>query len=88
MAANTEPISWRSALAPLPLGATVARSPRQASGGGGEGQRFPLVDPSEAMADAEPTQQSTTPQTTERTSRNTPTTSISIRMPLWVSRLI
>ena len=33
----------------LPLGATVARSPRVASGGGGEGEPFPLVNQSEAL---------------------------------------
>lgn len=42
-------ISRRSGLAPLPPGATVARScrPTGASDGGGRGERFPLVGPSE-----------------------------------------
>jgi hypothetical protein len=49
---SKDSICRRSQLAPLPLGAAAARlsHPTGASGGGAEGERFPLVGQSEAGA--------------------------------------
>ena len=42
-----ERISWRSRLAPLPRSLARSSHPTGASGGSGEGERFPLVGQSE-----------------------------------------